>query len=129
MRATLLSPPRLHLNEHLSEQLAAQLRRHGFDVTSSEETGLLSEPDERQLAFAASQQRAILTINHKDFIRLNRQYLAEGLEHWGIILSTEVPINVMFRRMLAMMHAVSAEELRNQIRWLNEFEAVESVSR
>ncbi len=35
------NPPKLYLNEHLSPRLAAQLRRHGFDVLSSQEVQLL----------------------------------------------------------------------------------------
>ena len=50
------SPPKLHLNENLSPRLAAELRRYGFDVTSSQEEGLLSMPDDVQLVFAISGQ-------------------------------------------------------------------------
>lgn len=56
-------PPKLHLNEHLSPRLAGQLRNHGFDVTTSQEGGLLATPDEQQLEFAADQERAIVTFN------------------------------------------------------------------
>lgn len=119
--------PKLHLNEHLSDRLAIQLGRHGYDVTSSEGAGLLREPDDRQLAFAVSQQRAILTFNHGDFSRLNTEYLSAGRLHWGIILSTQVPISVLFRRLLVLLHTLSAEELKNQVRWLNEFETIAAL--
>jgi hypothetical protein len=97
------------------------LRRYGFDVTSSQETELLSDEDSVQLAFAASQQRAILTFNFNDFVLLHEQYIAEGKEHWGIVLSTEEPISLLVHRLLRLLNSVSAEELKNQIRWLNEF--------
>ena len=116
-----LNTPKIHLNENLSPSLAVQLRSHGYDVTTSQETGLLSEPDEVQLAFAASQQRAILTFNIGDFARLHDRYLAEGKAHWGIIFSSEVPVGVLFHRLLRLLNSVSAEELKNQVRWLNEF--------
>jgi alpha-amylase/alpha-mannosidase (GH57 family) len=116
-----LNIPKIHLNENLSPSLAIQLRKHGFDVTSSQEAKLLSEPDEVQLAYAASQQRAILTFNIGDFARLHDNYLAEGKEHWGVIFSTEEPIGVLFRRLLRLLSSVSADELKNQTRWLNEF--------
>ena len=116
-----LNTPKIHLNENLSPSLAIQLREHGFDVTSSQEANLLSEPDEVQLAYAASQQRAILTFNFGDFAHLHDRYLAERKEHWGIIFSTEEPIGILFHRLLRLLNSVSAEELKNQIRWLNEF--------
>ena len=115
------NPPKLHLNEHLSPRLASQLRRYGFDVTSSQETGLLSDDDSAQLAHSASQQRALLTFNSVDFVALHNQYMANGEEHWGVVLSTEEPISVFMHRLLRLLNSVTADELKNQIRWLNEF--------
>ncbi len=114
--------PKLHLNEHLSPRLASQLRRHGFDVTTSQEAGLLSITDEEQMAYAAAEQRAIVTFNVRDFSYLHNQYLAENKEHWGIIFSTQEPISVLFHRLLRLLNSVTAEELKNQVRWLNEFQ-------
>ncbi len=113
--------PKLHLNEHLSWHLAKQLRRYGFDVTSTIELGMLADDDETQLAFAISQQRAIVSINHQHFAPLHEQYLAEGKEHWGIILSTEESIPILRRRSLSLLNTLSADELKNRICWLNDF--------
>ncbi len=85
----------MHLNEHLSPRLAEQLRTYGFDVTSTLELGMVEADDDEQLAYAASTQRAIVTFNHKDFAVRHLQYLAEGQEHWGIVLSTEETIDVL----------------------------------
>ena len=90
--------PKLHLNEHLSPRLAEQLRKHGFDVVTSQELKMLSETDDEQLACAVSAQRAIVTFNVRDFSPLHEQYLAAGKEHWGIIFSTQEPIAVLFRQ-------------------------------
>lgn len=114
-------PPKLHLNEHLSPRLADQLRTYGFDVTSTLEINMIEVDDDEQLAYAASSQRAIVTFNHKDFAVRHDRYMDTGKEHWGIILSTEESIDVMRRRLLKLLNAVTAEELKNQIRWLNEF--------
>jgi CO dehydrogenase/acetyl-CoA synthase alpha subunit len=116
-----MPPPKLHLNEHLSWHLAEQLRKLGFDVTSTIELHMVEEDDETQLAFAASQQRAIVSINHQHFVPLHKQYITEGKEHWGIILSTEEAIPVLRRRLLRLLNTLSADDLKNQIRWLNEF--------
>lgn len=113
--------PKLHLNEHLSWHLAEQLRKLGFDVTSTIELHMLEDDDETQLAFAVSQQRAIVSINHQHFAPLHAKYIAEGKEHWGIILSTEEPTPVMRRRLLRLLNTLSADDLKNQMRWLNEF--------
>ena|SRR2546425_538418 len=117
----LANPPRLHLNEHLSPRLAVQLRRYGFDVTSSQESELLSDDDSAQLEHAAAEQRAILTFNAADFVSLHEVYLAEGREHWGIVLSTEESISTLLHRLLRLCNSVNGNDLKNQIRWLNEF--------
>lgn len=116
-----MPPLKLHLNEHLSPRLAEQLRKYGFDVTSTLELSMVEADDDEQLAYAASDQRAMVTFNHKDFAVRHERYLAEGKEHWGIILSTEETIDVLRRRLLRLLNTVSADELKNQIRWLNEF--------
>ncbi len=54
-----MPPPKLHLNEHISWRIAEQLRKLGFDVTSTLELGMVDEDDDIQLAFAVSQQRAV----------------------------------------------------------------------
>jgi predicted nuclease of predicted toxin-antitoxin system len=113
--------PKLHLDEHLSPRLAVQLRMHGFDVTSTREMGMLSDNDEVQLAFAAAEQRALVTCNHKDFAVLHQRYLDESKEHYGIILSTEETISTLRRRFLRLLNTLTAAELKNQMRWLNEF--------
>ncbi len=113
--------PKFYLNEHLSPRLANQLRKHGFDVLSSQEAELLSADDDEQLAFAVSEQRAIVTFNFGDFVVRHEKYMASNREHWGIILSTEEPIGVLLHRLLRLLNAVPAQELKNQIRWLNEF--------
>lgn len=113
--------PKLHLNENLSPRLASEFRKYGFDVVATQETDLLSAPDDVQLAHAVSEHRAILTFNIGDFSVLHEQYMTEGKEHWGIILSNREPIGELLRRILRLLNSVSAEDLKNQIRWLNEF--------
>ncbi len=116
-----MQSPKLHLNEHLSPRLAEQLSKYGFEVTSTVGKGMIEADDDEQLAFAASNQRAIVSFNHKDFAVLHAQYMAEGKEHWGIILSTEENMRVMRHRLLRLLNSLTAEELKNQMRWLNEF--------
>jgi len=82
---------------------------------------MLSAPDDVQLAHAASEHRAILTFNIGDFAVLHEQYMADGKEHWGIILSNREPIGELLRRILHLLNSTSADDLKNQVRWLSEF--------
>lgn len=69
---------RLHLDEHISPRVASQLRKYGFDATSSHEAALLSLSDEAQLDHAVSERRAIVTFNVVDFMALHDERLAKG---------------------------------------------------
>jgi predicted nuclease of predicted toxin-antitoxin system len=114
-------PPKLYLNEHLSPRLATQLTSYGFDVTSSHGARMLSSDDDEQFALAVSEQRAIVTFNFSDFVRLQERYIAEAKEHWGIILSTEERTGTLLHRLLRLLNSVTADELKTTVRWLNEF--------
>jgi hypothetical protein len=121
MLMPLPDPPHLYLNEHLSPRLAVQLRRYEFDVLASQESTMLSKDDSQQLLYAVAERRALVTFNVRDFISLRERYIAEGRAHWGIIFSTEESFSVLLRRLLRLLHTVSATEMKNQVRWLNEF--------
>ena len=115
------NPPKLYLNEHLSPRLAVQLRRYGFDVVSSQEANMLSQDDEEQFAWAVGEQRAIVTFNFNDFVALHEKCISDGKEHFGIILSTAETLAVLLHRLLRLLNSISVDDLKNQIRWLNEF--------
>lgn len=75
---------KFHLDESVSNAIANGLRMRGVDVTTSPEEGLIGASDERQLAYALSQQRVIFTFDD-DFLVLSSM----GLEHCGIIYSRQ----------------------------------------
>ena len=79
---------KLYLDEDSQRKILAQaLRQHGIDVLTSSEARQNSKTDASQLAFAASLGRTIYTYNVGDFIVLHSEYLIEGKNHSGIILS------------------------------------------
>lgn len=54
---------RLYFDEDADVRLAEALRQRGYDVETTVEAGLLEASDEEQLAYAVSQQRALVTHN------------------------------------------------------------------
>lgn len=38
-----------------------------------------------------------------------------------IVLTTEEPTGILIKRLLKLLNSLSANELKNQVRWLNEF--------
>jgi predicted nuclease of predicted toxin-antitoxin system len=75
---------RLYSNENFPLPVVEELRRLGHDVLTIQETGHANRevPDEAVLSFAAGNNRAVLTINRKHFIRLHKANAA----HQGIIV-------------------------------------------
>ena len=77
---------RFYTNENLPLPVAEQLRRTGHDVLTVAESGqagaALSDPE--VLAFATREDRILVTLNRRHFIRLHEEQLA----HAGIIVCT-----------------------------------------
>jgi hypothetical protein len=63
----------------------------------------------------------VLTYNIKDFSPLARLWYEAGRDHAGIILSVELEHGDLLRQVLKFLTAVSAEEMANGVRYLQEF--------
>jgi predicted nuclease of predicted toxin-antitoxin system len=70
---------RFHLDEHVDPAIADGQRRHGIDVTTTPDAGLLHAPDEDHIAFGVVHRRVIFT-EDRDFLRIP----AAGTPHAGI---------------------------------------------
>lgn len=78
---------RLLLEEMFSATIAQQLCAKGYDVLAVvADPVLISLPDEQILARAATDGRALVTGNIKDFMPLDTQYRSTGQSHAGLIL-------------------------------------------
>jgi predicted nuclease of predicted toxin-antitoxin system len=110
---------RLHFDEDADMRLAKVLRRCGYDVTTTPEVSLLSASDEDQLAYAASQGRALVTRNIEHFPDLCKEWFEQGREHWGIIVTIRPrPVGEMLVRMERLLNRYEAKELCNRIFFL-----------
>lgn len=80
---------RLYANENFPLPVVEALRELNYDVITVSETGKAEQswPDDAVLEFAAHDDRALLTLNRKHFIRLHNQ----GFEHAGIVACTVDP--------------------------------------
>ena len=91
---------RLYANENFPLPVVEELRRLGHEVVTIQETGKAEQrtPDENVLQLAAADERAVLTLNRKHFVRLHRKQPS----HAGIIVCTVDP---NFVRQAAGIHA------------------------
>jgi|SRR5664279_1345668 hypothetical protein len=68
--------------------LAEQLRERDHDVIAvAERADLRGTPDEDLLAWAWTEDRALVTDNQRDFIPIHHRYVASGHDHKGLILT------------------------------------------
>ena len=74
--------------------------------------------DAEQLALAASLNRVIFTFNRGNFVQLHMEYLTGGRSHAGIIVSDQLEIGVVIRRLLRLLDARSAEQMQDWLEFL-----------
>ena len=112
----------LFTDEHIDARLAPALSRRGFDALSCQEAGRANQrvSDEDQLAFAASQGRAILTFNTVDFIALDIAWKQAGRRHAGIIVSAEIrSLTDLIHRVGHHLSTVSPDQQDDTLLWLS----------
>ncbi len=109
---------KVYLDEHIHLTMASLLHARGIDCITTRDAGNLGCSDEAQLAFATSHGRAILTFNHKDFLQLATQWHATGRSHAGIILSKELAIPELIRRLHRFITHYATTDLTNCVIWL-----------
>ena len=105
----------IHTDEDVCRLVATLLRARGFDVTTTSEQGILSQFDTKQLAYAASVDRCLLTHNRVDFERLHLEYMTEGREHSGIIVTPQKNAYEIVQRVAILLNTLTADEIANQL--------------
>ncbi len=75
---------RLYSNENFPLPAVEELRRLGHDVLTTQEAGNAGTglPDEEVLAFSVEQQRVVVTLNRRHFVRLH----GTAPNHSGIVV-------------------------------------------
>ncbi len=114
---------RLYIDEHVWRKLAAQLRERDFDAVNVYDVDRAGLSDEEQWDYAAAQQRAFLTYD-KDggrFIKLASERFYEGRSHYGLIISSQLERGELLRRVLKLLNSVTADEMMNTVRFLEDF--------
>ena len=112
---------RLLLDENVRTLLADVLGRRGYDVVATSRVGLSGQKDPDVLKWAVQEGRAFLTHNTSDFIPLAREYATNRWDHWGIVVSPDLPFRELLARILRLMSRKTAQELKNSVEWLQNY--------
>jgi hypothetical protein len=116
-----MTAPRFFTDEDVYPHIAEELTRSGFDAVSAQAAGRLHEDDPSQLFWAASQSRSLVSFNVRDYARIHTEWMQQNLEHAGIIVSAQVDIGLLRRRLIRLAKTISAEELQNQLIYLGTY--------
>jgi len=109
----------LYFDEDVSVDITDILRTRGFDVACARDEGTLHRTDDEQIMHAISQHRAIVTHNRVHFENQHRKFLEAGRKHYGIIIAKRRPKDAeVVAKLLALLNALTAEEMENQLRYV-----------
>ena len=108
----------LLLDEDVHSGLAHALRNRGYDVIHAQELDRKGKSDSEQLSFATQQKRCIFTFNVKDFVILHNQYVKSGKEHWGVIVSKQLPFRETMSKLLRLLQGIERETMKNELKFL-----------
>ena len=111
----------LYLDADVHPIVARILRDRGFDALSANEAGRRQASDREQLDFAVAQGRTLVTFNVVDFVREARAYGQQERNHCGIIVSDQLEIGELVRRITKVLGTHSAADMMNRFVWLQSF--------
>lgn len=112
---------RFYLDADVDIKLAANLRRAGYDCVSAREVGNAALDDETQIVFATNEGRVLLTHNIQDFVPIFERWWHANRDHPGIVVSQQIPLGELQRRVMRLLDTVTADEMENNLRNLAEF--------
>ena len=106
---------RFHLDENVGPAVAAGLRRHGIDVSTTADAGLQQAPDEHHIAFGLAQGRVIFT-QDKHFLRFH----ALGTHHAGIAYCHQQTraIGEIIDGLVLIWELLDPQEMENRVEYL-----------
>ena len=108
----------LYLDEDVHVLVADLVRSYGFSALTARDADMLGCDDATQLAYAARHDKALLTHNRVDFEQLARAYIQQGTAHAGIIIAVRRSPYAIGRRAARLLDHVTADEMRNQVRYI-----------
>jgi predicted nuclease of predicted toxin-antitoxin system len=110
---------KLYLDEDVKVAVAESLRKKGYNVIAATEMGNKGFSDPQQLKYAISQERAIMTHNQKDFVKLHGQCMINSLEHYGIIIAKQVNVGEIVRLSMRMLNVLTADDMISRLEYLS----------
>ena len=103
---------RLHLDENVDLDVARALRRHGIDVSTTQEIGLRTKSDAVQFEFIRREDRVIVT-HDSDFL----QIAGTTSDQPGIVYcdKTARSIGEIIRALILIYEVLASDDMRGKV--------------
>jgi len=109
---------KVYLDEDMSEILAGQLQKAGWDVLCVSKADRRGVADGEQLAFATRAGRVLITRNIEDFLDLHETCLRERTAHAGIIICFwRANPQVTYNKVLSVLKRVPPNEWTDRLEY------------
>lgn len=110
---------KFYLDEDIDVALERALINRGVDAVSTLKAGEVGNTDEEQLSFAKNKKRTIITHNIRDFVILHKKFLNDDRIHSGIIVSNQLSIGTLLKRLMRLWFSLDANDMENRIEFLS----------
>ena len=106
---------RYYFDQNMYGAVAVGLRQHGIDVLTAQEAGRCGLPDPDQLAFAAAEERVMVTFD-PDYLALHNS----GVAHAGIAWNPGTKYSIgQLIQLLVILHGVSDRDaMKGRVEYL-----------
>lgn len=106
---------KFYLDEHIPKGVVEGLRRRGVGVLTVQEADRSGDSDEKQLAFATREGRALVTFDD-DFLRLD----ASGIPHTGVVFSQtgRRTVGELIESLMLIANVIESNEMKNHIEFI-----------
>ena len=113
-------PIHLYLDEDAQRaSLVRALRARHVEVVTALEAGQIGVSDEEQLAYATAHNLTLFSHNRGDFVQIHTKYLQDGRTQAGIIVSDQLAVGRLLRRLLHLIDRKPAEEMKDWLEFLS----------
>lgn len=109
----------LYLDEHVQLGLAEALRARGVDILTTQEAKNIGLHDASQLAFATENMRSLFSYDKRHFARIHYEWMSMKKQHAGIILSDQLTIGLLLRRLMKLHFSLNTEDMINRLEYLS----------
>ena len=108
----------LYLDEHVQLALAEALRARGVDILTTQEAKNIGLDDVGQLAFATENRRSLFSYDKRHFAGIHYEWMGKKKEHAGIILSDQLSVGLLLRRLMKLHISLNTEDMINRLEYL-----------